>query len=155
MLGIGKGFVTLSQSLANLRDLQALREQRSKADHARAVRAERGAGEEAEKAREKLDAQNLALDHYAAQGELHIERFQIFAQLINNSAAELQTRRESHKQASEHEADARKSRIRAERQSEHLAERHREAVSKERRKEEDRRSREFLSQAAGSKGART
>jgi hypothetical protein len=146
--------VSSSQTLANLRELQALREQRSKADHARAVRAERSASEETKKAKAKLDAQNLALDHYAAQGELQIERFQIFAQLINDSAAELETCRETYKQASDDEISKRQLRLRAERQSDHLAECHREAVGKERRKEEDRKSRDFLSRTAASRGAR-
>ncbi|MEM1051661.1 MAG: hypothetical protein AAGI28_06145 [Pseudomonadota bacterium] len=146
--------MTSSQSLATLRQLQALRQQRCEADHARSVIAGRNAADEAKSAMDKLTSLNAALDEYAAKGELQIEQFQIFAQLITQSEIELQSRHEALKEASEREASERRMRLQAERQSEQLADRYSEALTKERRKAEDRKSREFLSQAARSNGAR-
>jgi len=140
-----------SQTLRKLRDLQVLREHRSKADHARALRAVREANGEVETVAAKLDTHNQALDHYAEQGELQIDQFQIFAQLITQSEAELQSRRETHGQAAEEETRTAQIRVRAEKQTEQLSERLREARSKERRKDEDKSSREFLSQWTASK----
>lgn len=141
-----------SQGLSKLRDLQALREHRSKSEHAQAVRSKREAAKGAEAAAAKLSAQYEALDHYASQGELHIDRFQIFAQLITQSEAELLARKDAQAEADEHEAHAAQMRVRAEKQSEQLATRHAQALTKERRKAEDKKSREFLSQAALSMG---
>ena len=143
-----------SQSLERLGGLQALLEQRSKADHAKAVRAKQDAQRQEQKAKAKLETLNLALDNYSAQEELQIERFQILAQQINDSAEELEKRCDSFKDASNSEASARQLRVRAERQSDHLSSLHRDALNKERRQEEDRKSRDFLSQRAASNGAR-
>lgn len=150
--------MSASTTLASLRGLQALREQRSKADHARTVRAERDANQKRNEARAELDARNDALDHYASQGVLQIERFQIFAQLIVQSEAQVEARAQTHEDAREQEASARQSRLRAEKQTEQLALRHGEAVSKERRKAEESKARDFLSQKSAispaHKGAR-
>ena len=146
--------MTSSRALANLRDLQALREHHSKAEHASALSAERKAGEEVDKAKVKFIAQNDALDHYASQDELQIERFQILAELIMQSEAELELSHEALEGAREVETKARQSLLRAEKQSDQLTELHGKARVRERRKSEDRKSLEFLSQIAATKGAR-
>ncbi len=144
--------VTSSQTLADLRRLQSLREQQSKAEHALAVCEERTAAKASSDAETQLTAQYHALDHYAAQGKFQIEQFQIFSQLITNTETKLQKRREVHADAKDKETTARQNRIKAERQSEHLADRYCAVLRKERRKKEDGAAREFLSQVAASKG---
>ncbi|MEP3301754.1 MAG: hypothetical protein ABJO05_07285, partial [Roseibium sp.] len=91
--------MSASQSLIKLRDLQALREHRSKSEHAKAVRSKRETAKEAEAAAAKLRAQYEALDHYASQGQLQIDRFQIFAQLITESEAEWLARKDTQAEA--------------------------------------------------------
>lgn len=137
--------MSASQNLAKLRRLQALREHRSKSAHAGAVRVKRKASKETQRAAAKLAAHYDTLDHYALQGELHIDRFRILAGYITQSETEFLGCEEAEAAAGEEEMRAAKLRVQAEKQSEQLAARHSEALSKERRKLEEREAREFLS----------
>lgn len=141
-----------ARNLGLLRGLQALREHRTKSDHASAVRAKREAAEKTKQAAANLSAHTNALENDASRGELRIDRFQILAELITQSEARFRACEEAEAKAREDEARAARLRVQAEKQSEHLAVRHSEARLKERRKSEEREARGFLSSRAVAPG---
>lgn len=146
--------MTTAAELSALQNLQKLREERAKAEHARAVSSMSDAIAARTKANERLSASDEALTRYTERSEIELSQFQILAQRVSDQAIALHARNSERDHAIDAELEARSARRRNERLSKTLSDHHREAVRRERRKREDREAREFLSAWAQRKGER-
>ena len=137
--------MTKAKTLASLRDLQKLREEQSKADHARAISSAKSASSDLQQAKQRLAEGDDALARYADEAEIELSQFQILASLVNQLEADEQAQKARHDEAASVELLARTQRKQAEKRTELLSDRHRETVRQEQRKAEERRTRDYLS----------